>query len=191
MVSRVCRTCLIFHRFYLVMLCVIITNLDGIFRIPTWLEDNLPSFVYFRKIALTASLRKTRRGKESSPNRPIYLNSHTHRPWRTTSTIQTNKRGAPPCFHSHSSLVLGHVLIHSVDKTHVLVITVELIWLLFFNLLSFNFFATPNKSLRFTRFRRSYANRPTVTVLFCLMYAAQSGHLLFLQLFVPNDITFA
>ena len=43
--------------------------------------------------------------------------------------------------------VFGHVLIHSFDKTHALVITMELIWLLLLNILSFNFVPTPNKFL--------------------------------------------
>ena len=43
--------------------------------------------------------------------------------------------------------VFGHVLIHPFDKTHVLVVTVELIWLLLLNILSFNFVPMPNKFL--------------------------------------------
>ena len=57
--------------------------------------------------------------------------------------------------------ILGHILVHSVDKTNILVVTVELIWLMFFNIFSFNFVPTPKKSLRFTRFK--------VTLLFCLV----------------------
>ena len=37
--------------------------------------------------------------------------------------------GTTTIFHLDTNPVLGHVLIHSVDKTHVLVVTVELIWL--------------------------------------------------------------
>ena len=37
-------------------------------------------------------------------------------------------------------LILGHLLVHSVDKTYVLILTVEWIWLLLLNILSFNFF---------------------------------------------------
>ena len=70
----------------------------------------------------------------------------------------SRKRGPPPFFHSDTNLVLTHVLVHSVDKTHVLVVTVVLIWLLFLNIFSFNFFPTSNKSLRLRRFRRSYVN---------------------------------
>ena len=58
--------------------------------------------------------------------------------------------------------VIGHALVHSIDKTHVLDVTVDLIWLLFLNMPFFNFVATPRKSLKFTRFIRSYVNRPAV-----------------------------
>ena len=59
---------------------------------------------------------------------------------------------------------LEHVLGHSVDKTHVLIVAVELIWFLLLNILSFNFVPTPNKSLRFRISRRSYVNRPAVVL---------------------------
>ena len=54
------------------------------------------------------------------------------------------------------------VLAHSVNKTHILVVTGELIWLLFLNILSFNFAPQPNKPFRLTRFKRSYVNRPAI-----------------------------
>ena len=76
----------------------------------------------------------------------------------------SNKRGQPPFYHLNTIPVLGRVLEHSVDKTHVLVVTVELIWLLFLNKLSFNFVPTPNKSLMFTIFRRSYVNQTAVVL---------------------------
>ena len=59
----------------------------------------------------------------------------------------SNKRVPPPFFHSDTNPVFGHVLSHSFDKTHVLVVTVELIWLLLLNILSFNFVPTSNKFL--------------------------------------------
>ena len=62
----------------------------------------------------------------------------------------SSKQGTPPFFHTDNNLALGHVLVHSIDKTHVLVITMQSIWLLFLNILSFNFVLTPNKSLRFS-----------------------------------------
>ena len=72
------------------------------------------------------------------------------------------KRGSLLYFHSNTNLVLAYILIHSVNKTNVLVATVELIWLLFLNLRSFSFFPTSNKSIRFRRFRRSYVNSHVV-----------------------------
>ena len=68
--------------------------------------------------------------------------------------------GPPLFFHLDINPVLCHVMVYSVDKLHVLVVTVELIQLLLLNILSFNFIQTPSKSLRFKRFRRSYVNRP-------------------------------
>ena len=89
--------------------------------------------------------------------------------------LPSNKQEPPPFFHLDTSPVLDHVLVHSINKIHVLVVTVELIWLLFFNILSFNFVATPNKSFRFTKFRRSYVNRPAVVVAnHCQSYTAFS-----------------
>ena len=55
--------------------------------------------------------------------------------------------GPWPFFHLDTIPVLGHALIDSVDKTYFLVVTVQLIWLLFLNILSFNFVPMPNKSL--------------------------------------------
>ena len=100
----------------------------------------------------------------------------------------SSKWGPPPFSHLDTNFVLVHVLVHFVDKTHVLVEIVELIWLMFMNILSFNFVPTPNKSIRFRTFRRSYVNQPTVVLtsycqsciaFFCLMCAVQSGHVPF------------
>ena len=98
--------------------------------------------------------------------------------------FHSNIRGPPPFFYSDTNPVLGHIVVHSVDKTHGLVVTLELIWL-FLNISSFNFVSAPNKSLRFTRFRRSYVNHPAVVpikftlLFFCLMCSVQSGHVPF------------
>ena len=98
------------------------------------------------------------------------------------------------------------VLAHSVNKTHILVITGELIWLLFLNILSFNFAPQPNKPFRLTRFKRSYVNRPAIVLTnHCQSYTSflldvQWGQVsffsfifffFFLQLFVPNHSSFA
>ena len=90
--------------------------------------------------------------------------------------------------------MFGHVLIHSFDKTHVLVVTVEFIWLLLLNILSFNFVPEPNKFVMLARFRRSYVKRAAVGLTSHTSYTAfllyalfKVGTFRFLQLFVPDD----
>ena len=91
-------------------------------------------------------------------------------------------------------------LVHSVDKTHVLVVTVNLIWLLLLDILSFNSPTTPRKILRFTRFIRSCINCPAVvltnhwqsyTAFLLDVRCSKLPCSIFLQLFVPNDNAFA
>ena len=93
----------------------------------------------------------------------IFVNTIQYSRTLTINIYHSNKWGPPLFLHLDTSSVIGHALVHSVDKTHVLVVTVDLIWLLFLNIISFfNFVATPIKSLRFTRFIRSYVNCPAV-----------------------------
>ena len=117
-----------------------------------------------------------------------------------SSIYQSNKQWTPSFFHLHTNPVLGHVLIHSVDKIHVLVVTVELIWLLIFNTLSFIFVPTPNKFLRLKRFGKSYVKHPDVVLTYRTSYTAflldvrvlfTVVMFLFLQLFVANNSSFA
>ena len=142
------------------------------------------------KIALTVCLRKTRRGRDALPSSSLI-------PTHPEEQHSPFKRGPPPFFHPDTNPVIGDVLVHSVDKTYVLVVTVELIWLLFLNIISFNFVPTPTKSPSLTRFRRRYINRPAVV----LTTVKVTNFLLdvgcskwpcsfFLQLFIPNDIVF-
>ena len=85
----------------------------------------------------------------------------------------SNKRGQSPFFYPDTNPAISHALVHSVDKTHVLVVAVEFIWSLFLNIFSFNFVSTPRKSFRFTRFRRTYVNRPVVILTnHCQSYTA-------------------
>ena len=85
----------------------------------------------------------------------------------------SNKWGPPLFFHLDTNLVTGYFLVHSLEKSHVLVVTVELIWLLFLNILFFNFVPTQRKFLMLTRFRRTYVNRPAVILAnHCQSYAA-------------------
>ena len=108
----------------------------------TCLPLNIPE-----KLHSHLCLRKTRKGRDSLPS-SLLIRYNTHAAWRATSTTSL--------YHPDSNSEIGHVLVHFVDKTHVLVVTVELIWLLLLNIISFNFVPIPRKSLSFTRFRRSY-----------------------------------
>ena len=130
----------------------------------------------------------------------IFVNRIQYPRTLKNNIYSSNKWGPPLFLHLGTSPVIGHTLVHSVDKTHVLVVTVDLIWLLFFNMLSFNFVATPKKFLRFTRFIRIYGNRPAVVVTnHCQSHTAflldvRCSKLpcsIFLQLFVLNDSAFA
>ena len=112
----------------------------------------------------------------------------------------SNKLGPPPLFlHLDTNHVIGHVLVHYVEKTYDLDVTVDLIWLLLLNILSFNFAAAPRKSLRFTRFIKSYVNHPAVVLTnHCQSYTAFLLDMcyskppcpIFLQLFIPNNSAF-
>ena len=127
----------------------------------------MPSFEYFRKIALTIYLQKTRKLIAS-----IFVNTLQYPHTLKDIPYDSNKWGLPLSFRLDTSPVTGHALVH-VDKTHVLVVTVDLIWLLFLNILSSNFVATSRKFLRFTRFIRSYVNRPVVVLTnHCQSYTA-------------------
>ena len=117
----------------------------------------------------------------------IFVNTTQYPRILKNNIYHSNERGPPPFFYPDTNPIIGHALVHSVDKTHDLVVTLELIWMLLLNILSFNFFPTSRKSRRFTRFRRSFVNRPVVVLtnhcqsytVFCLMCAVQSGHVPF------------
>ena len=90
------------------------------------------------------------------------------------NNIYHSNKSEPPLFlHLDTNPVTGYALVNSFDKTHVVDVTVDLIWLLFLNILSFNFVAAPRKSLRFTRFIRNYVNHPAVVLTnHCQSYTA-------------------
>ena len=67
----------------------------------------------------------------------IFVNTIQYSRTLTINIYHSNKWGPPLFLHLDTSFVIGHALVHSVDKTHVLVVTVDLIWLLFLNILSF------------------------------------------------------
>ena len=130
----------------------------------------------------------------------IFVNTIQYPRTLKNNIYHSNKYELPLVLHLDTSPATGHALGHSIAKTHVLVVTVNLIWLLFLNILSFNLVATLRKFLRFTRFIRSYVNRPAVVLTnHCQSYTAflldvRCSKLpcsIFLQLFVPNDNAFA
>ena len=88
----------------------------------------------------------------------------------------SGKRGPPPFFIRIPVLYLETFWSILSKITHVLVVTEELIWLLFLNILSFNYVQTTNKSLRFRKFRRSY----TYTSLLSFKPTTMKCRLLFL-----------
>ena len=128
---------------------------------------------------------QARRGRDSSTS-SLLMWYNTHAFWRTTSNIELlNKRGSPPYFHSDNNLVFGNALVNPV----------ELIWLLFLKILSFNFLQRLSKSLRFRKFRRSnvhhfvvvQTNYFQVTLLFYLMCAFQSVYVPFFAAVCPQQ----
>ena len=88
-----------------------------------------------------------------------------------------NVMGPPPFFHLNTNSVLVHVLVYSIDKTYVLVVTVAF---------------SGSKSHRFRKFRRRYVKPPLAArnshcqCFFCSMSAVQSGHVPFFQVVCPQ-----
>ena len=120
----------------------------------------MPSFEYFRNLYWQYIFEKLEKA-DSSPSSLLTRYNTTH-PEEQHLPL---KQGPPPFFHPDTNPIIGHTLVvHFVDKPHVPVATVKLIWLLFLTILSFTFVPTPRKSLRFTRFRRSCAHHPVVVL---------------------------
>ena len=110
----------------------------------------------------------------------IFVNTVQYPRTLRNNIHHSNKQGPQSFFHTDTNPVTAHTLVHSVDKTHVLVVTVELIWLLFFQLCS--------SSRKISQVHKS---TDKVTLLFCLMCAIQSGHVPFLAAVFLNDSAFA
>ena len=81
-----------------------------------------------------------------------------------SSIYHSKKWGLPLFLHLHTSPVTGQALVNSLDKANVLVVIMNLIQLLFLNILSFNFVTAPKNLFRFTRFINSYINHPVVVL---------------------------
>ena len=131
---------------------------------------------------------KLEKGERNNMRHP----EEQHLPFKQIGTIIIFSSGYQSCNCPHSGPFCW--------QNHALVVTVELIWLLFLCTLSFKFAPAPRKSLRFTRFRRSYVNHPALVLTnYCQSYTAffawcalfNVATFLFVQLFVPNDRAFA
>ena len=117
----------------------------------------------------------------------IFVNTIQYPHTLKTNIYHSNKWGPPPFFHSDINPVLGHFLVHCANKTHVLVVIAELIWLLFLNILSFNFVRTPSKSLILL----CCCSNQSFTAFLLDVRCSKLPRSLFLQLFVPIDSAFA
>ena len=124
----------------------------------------------------------------------IFVNTIQYPRTLKKNIYHSSKWGPSLFLYLDTNPVTGHALVNSVGKTHVLVVTVDLIWLLFL------FVATPGKSVRFTRFIRSYVNRLVVVLTnHCQSYTtflldvccSKLPCSIFLQLSVPSDSAFA
>ena len=104
-----------------------------------WLPLNIPEVLHQQHLF--------EKPEEAETHRFILRNTIQYPRTLKNNIYYWSKRVPPPLFHSDTNPVFCHVLIHSFDKTHVLVVTVKLIWLLLLNILSFNFIPMPNKSL--------------------------------------------
>ena len=149
---------------------------------------NIPEKLHWQHLFEKPEKVETHRFYLSSFNTISTHPEEQHLPLKQTGTTTIVSFDTNPVF--------GHVMIHSFDKTHFLVVTMELIWLFFLNIFYFNFVLTPNKFLiMLTRFRRSWVKHPFAILtshtsytafLLDIRCAVQSDHAPFLQPFVPN-----
>ena len=144
---------------HLTMLCVIITNFQWDVLNSYMAPGNLPSFEYSRKIALTTSLRKVRRGRYSSSLSQL-IQYIIHAPCRTTSSIQTNGY----CHHFFIQIAVMCLATFCFILSNVLVVTVKLVWLLLLKYFHSTCSNADQISVRLTRVKRSYVKCPTVVL---------------------------
>ena len=148
-----------------------------IIRLPLNISD-------FRKLHWQHLFENKEEAEKESLSSSLLMRCNTLTPWKTTSTFK--QTGNTTIFSlGYQYIYLATFWSVLFKKTHVLVVRVELILVLFLNILSLNFVSTLKKSLRFKRFRRIYANRSAVVLIkvmlyFCLMCAVPSSHILFL-----------
>ena len=160
-----------------------------IFRIPEWFKDNLLFLDYFRKITLTTCLQKARR------DRFIFINLIQYPHTLNSNIYHWNKQEPPPFFHSGTNTWLHSGPFCLQNPCSGCDSGTDLVDVLEYNFV--DFVPTLNKSLRFTRFRRSYINLTAIILTnHCQNYTARCtlfkvAKFFFLQLFVPNDSAIA
>ena len=108
---------------------------SGIICLPL----NIPKILHWQVSLKSKTRQELHRLRLTWYNKIPTHPEEQHLPFKQTGTTII--------FHTDTNPVFGHVLIHSFNKAHVLVVTMELIWLLLLNILSFNFVLTPNKFL--------------------------------------------
>ena len=165
----------------------------GQFWIRTWLEDDRPSFEYFRKITIIASLHKAGRGRDSSPS-SLLIQYNTHA-FCLTNIGHSSKRWLPPFLHSDTNRVLGHDLVRSVNKIHVLVGNSEINWVVILEYTFFRLFSNIEQISRVQKIQKKLCRLPYCCskqpllklhcFLFCLMCDVQSGCVLFCSYLSP------
>ena len=140
MLERVLNTPV--FRMDLMMFCVIITDIWwGILN--SYIARGSSVFLWI----LQKNCLDNISSKHWKKQRLSFVNTIQYPHTLKNNIYHSNKQGPSQFFHSDTNLVLDHLLVHSIDKTHVLAVNVKLIWLLFLNILSINFVSTSNKSL--------------------------------------------
>ena len=113
----------------------------------------MPSFEYFRNLYWQYIFEKLEKA-DSSPSSLLTRYNTTH---PEEQHLPLKQMRTTTIFFIWIPILQLATLIFFVK-------TVKLIWLLFLTVLSFNFVPTPGKSLKFTRFRRSYTQHPVVVL---------------------------
>ena len=141
---------------------------NGIFQIPIWLGDNLPSFEYSWKIALTTILPKAKKGRliafilgNTIPRYP----EEQHLTFKQTGTTTIFSFGYQSCVWPRSDPFFWQNPCSGCNSGIDLVVALEYT---FFQLCS----NAEQISVRLARFRRSYVKRPAVVLTSHTSYTA-------------------
>ena len=114
-------------RMHLTMFCVIITNVWWDISNSYMARGQFAFFWIFQKKGIDNISSKSQKRQRLVAF--ILFNTIQYSRTLKNNIYHSNKRVPQPFFYSDTNPVFGHVLIHSFDTTHVLVVTVELTWL--------------------------------------------------------------